>query len=74
MIVVRLLRVVPAVHLGEVVVLEGGVEVFEEPVEGNDRLIGQVWEDEGVGVVVHQRAPVVVRRGGRVCGAAKSCR
>jgi len=45
--------VVPAVDLGEVMVLEGGIEVFEEPVEGNDSLIGQFREDEGLGIVVH---------------------
>ena len=53
MIVVRQLKVVPAVDVGEVMVLEGSVEVFEEPVEGNYGLIGQFWEDEGLGVVVH---------------------
>ncbi len=36
----------PTMQLGEVVVLEGGVEAFEELIKGIDSLIGQLGEDE----------------------------
>lgn len=52
-------RVIPAVHLSEVVVLEAVVERLEELVDRNHSLVGHVGEDEriGVGVVVHVSEP-----------------
>jgi hypothetical protein len=57
LIVVRALSLVPAVQLGEVMVLEGGIEVFEEVLEGNDGLIGQLGEGEGIEVVPMSASP-----------------
>jgi hypothetical protein len=39
------------------VVLEGDVEVFEEPLDGNHGLIGQFGEDEAIRVVAHVSEP-----------------
>ncbi len=53
MIVVGPMGVVPTVHLSEVMVLERGVEVFEEVLERDDGLIGQLGEDEAIDTVAH---------------------
>ena len=53
-------RVIPAVHLCEVMVLEAVVERLEELVDGNHSLIGHVGEDERIGVLGHLSEP---RRG-----------
>ena len=58
MIVVRRLLLVPAVDLGEVMVLEGGVEVFEKMFDGDDCLVGQFREVSQRGFVVHVSGPL----------------
>ena len=35
-------------HLREVVVLEAAIELLEDVVDGDHRLIGQLWEVEGL--------------------------
>jgi hypothetical protein len=41
------------VHLGEVMIPEAVEELLQEVVEGDDRLVAQLGEDEGIRIVVH---------------------
>lgn len=57
-IVADALIVIPAVQLAAIVVLEGGIEFFEEVVDCDDGLIGQFGEGEGIEVVAHVSEPL----------------
>src|SRR5690606_14806035 len=45
-----------AVHLAEVVILEGDEELFEEVLEGYDGLVGEFGEVEAIGIGAHVSA------------------
>ena len=57
--------VIPAVHLGEVMVLEVIVERLKELIDGSDGLVGHVGEEERIGVLGHLSEP----RGGAGLGS-----
>lgn len=48
---------VMAVHLAEVMVLEGDEELFEEVLDGNDGFVGELGEVEAIDVVAHVSEP-----------------
>ena len=50
-------RVMPAVQLRPVMILEAVVEVLEEPIEGGGGLVGQFREGERIRIAVHVSAP-----------------
>ncbi len=49
---------VPAIQLGAVTLLELMIEVLEELIEGRRSLVGQIREDERIGVVGHVSEPL----------------
>ena len=50
-------RVIPAVQLRPVMILEAVVEVLEEPIEGGGGLVGQFREGERIRIAVHVIEP-----------------
>jgi hypothetical protein len=46
-------RVIPAVHLSEVMVLEAMIEGLEELIDSDHGLVGHVGEHERIGVLGH---------------------
>ncbi|MBK7250023.1 MAG: hypothetical protein IPI06_03775 [Gammaproteobacteria bacterium] len=72
--------VIVPMHLGEVVILEAGVELLDEVIDGDHRFVRKRGEHEQIWIVVQvvhgappQRAPAA-RRERCVSGGAKTCR